>query len=285
VHLCLGETNEMEKIARQGLAHADRSAEPREEAQARVNLAEALTAGDTPVPDCIVACEELAPWRGMQHPLILCELAVLKAMRGDFDHARELIAGGRLLLAERIRGRRPLMFASHASASVEHLAGDADAAERELRTALQMAREMQEREWVSRFAAALCRLPTIHGSPEAEELSSLSATTAPAENLPAQALSRMAIARFLATREEPGTAAGLAREAVRLVPPSMLTLGADLRVDLAEILMATRQRQAALPVLAEAVGLYQRKGDLVRARHARALKASTTPPIPGARDG
>jgi DNA-binding SARP family transcriptional activator/tetratricopeptide (TPR) repeat protein len=285
VHQCRGETNEMEKIARQGLAHADRSAEPREEVQARVNLAEALTAGDTPVPDCIVACEELAPWRGMQHPMILCELAVLKAMRGDFDHARELVARGRLLLAERIRGRRPLMFAAHASASVEHLAGDVDAAERELRTALQMAREMHEREWVSRFAAALCRLPTIHRSPEAEELSSLSATTAPAENLPAQALSRMAIARLLATREERGTATGLAREAVRLVPPSMLTLGADLRVDLAEIMIATRQRQAALPVLAEAISLYERKGDVVRGRHARALRASTIPPTPRARDG
>ncbi len=276
VHLCAGETNEMEEIARQGLAHADRSGEPREEVQARVNVAEALAAGDTPVAECIVACEELAPWRGMQHPMILCELGVLKAMRGDFDHARELIARGRFLLAERIRGHRPLMFAAHASASVERLAGDVETAERELRTALQMAREMQEREWISRFAAALCRLPTVDGSPEAEELSSLSTATAPAENLSAQALSRMAMAGVLATREEWGTATGLAHEAVRMVPATMLTLGADLRVSLAEILMATRQRPAALPVLEEAIGLYKRKGNLVGARHARWVKASTT---------
>lgn len=278
VHLCLGETKEMEKVARRGLAHADRSGEPREEAQARVNLAVALVAGDTPVPDCIVACEELAPWRGMQHPMILCELAVLKAMLGDFDDARELVAGARLLLAERIRGRRPLMFAAHASASVEHLAGDLDAGEQELRTALRMARAMQEREWVSQFAAALCRLPTIHGSPEAEELSSLSAATAPAENVAAQVLSRMATARFLATREDWDTAERSARQAAHLVPPSMLTLSADLRVDLAQILMTTKQRQAALPVMEEAIGLYERKGNLVGALHARTLNASITGP-------
>ncbi|HKH15570.1 MAG TPA: BTAD domain-containing putative transcriptional regulator, partial [Solirubrobacterales bacterium] len=152
-HMQLGEIREMEKIARRGLAHADRSGEPREEAQARVNVALALSLGETPVSECLRACEGLVPWRGMEHPLVLCELAGLRAMRGEFDEARELIARARRLLVERIHARRPLMFATRSSASVEILAGDLAAGERELRRALRMALEMREREWVSQFAA------------------------------------------------------------------------------------------------------------------------------------
>ena len=261
----------MEKIARRGLAHAERSGEPREEVQARVNLAWALVAGETPVPDCLRVCEELVPWRGMDHPLVLCELAGLRAMLGDFDGARDLVACARRLVVERMRARRPLMFAAGLSAYVEILAGDLAAGERELRTALQMALEMREREWVSQFAASLSRVLSIQGSEEAERSSALSFGTAPAENVGAQALWRSAKARGLVNRGDHGEAERLAREAIQLVPREMLNLGADLRVDLAEILLVTRRREAALPVINEAIDLYKRKGNLASATRARAL--------------
>ncbi|MGH2368336.1 MAG: ATP-binding protein, partial [Chloroflexota bacterium] len=226
VHMQLGEVREMQQTARRGLAHADRSGEPREEVQARVNVAVALSLGETPVPDCLRACEEIAPWRGMEHPMVLCELAGLRAMLGDFHEARELIARARRLLVERIRGRRPLTFVSgRASASVELLAGDLAAAERELRVALPMALEMREREWVSQFAASLSRVLSIQGAGEAERFSALSFEAAPAENVPAQALWRSAQARVLVKRGDHREAERLAREAVQLVPRAMLNLG------------------------------------------------------------
>jgi DNA-binding SARP family transcriptional activator/class 3 adenylate cyclase/tetratricopeptide (TPR) repeat protein len=277
VHMLLGEIREMEKTARRGLDHAIRSGEPREEAAARLWVALALVLGETPAPACLHACEKLAPWLGMEHPLVLCELAGLRAMLGDFDEARDLITRAQRLLVERIRARRPLMFAAGSSASVEILAGDLAAGERELRTALQMAIEMREREWVSRFAAGLSRVLSIQGSEEAERFSALSFETAPAENVAAQALWRSAKARALVNRGDHGEAERLAREAIQLVPREMLNLGADLRVDLAEILLVDRRREAALRVINEAIDLYKRKGNLVSATRTRALGQSIAP--------
>jgi predicted ATPase/DNA-binding SARP family transcriptional activator/class 3 adenylate cyclase len=277
VHMLLGEIREMEKTARRGLDHAIRSGEPREEAAARLWVALALVLGETPVPACLHACERLAPWRGMDHPLVLCELAGLRAMLGEFDEAHELIARARRLLVERIHARRPLMFAAGSSASVEILAGDLAAGERELRTALQMALEMREQEWVSQFAASLSRVLSIQGSEEAERFSALSFETAPAENAAAQAMWRSAKARALVNRGDHGEAERLAREAIQLVPREMLNLGADRRVDLAEILLVARRREAALPVINEAVDLYKRKGNLVSAARASALGQSVAP--------
>jgi tetratricopeptide (TPR) repeat protein len=277
VHMHLGQIREMEKIARRGLAHADRSGQPREEAAARVNVALALVAGETPVRDCIRTCEELAPWCGMELPPVLCELAGLRAMRGEFDEARELIARARRLLVERIHARRPLMFATRSSASVEILAGDLAAGERELRTALQMALEMREREWVSQFAASLSGVLSIQGSAETEKFSALSFETAPAENVAAQALWRSARVRALVNRGDYAEAERVARAAMQLVPREMLSLGADLRVDLAEILLAAGRREAALPVISEAINLYKRKGNLVSTARARALGQSVAP--------
>jgi hypothetical protein len=252
-------------MARRGLEYATRSGEPREEAAARLWVALALVLGETPVLDRVRACEELLPWRDMDHPLVLCELAGLWAMLGDFDEAGNLIARARRLLVERIRARRPLMFAAGSSVSVEILADDIAAWERELRTALQMALEMREREWVSQFAAGLSRVLSIQGSEEAKRFSALSFETAPAENVAAQALWRSARARVLGNGGDHREAERLAREAIQLVPREMLNLGADLRVDLAEILLAARWREAPPPVINEAIDLYTHKGNLVSA--------------------
>ena len=113
VHMLLGEIREMEKAARRGLDHAIRSGEPREEAAARLWVALALVLGETPVLGCVRACEELVPWRGMDHPLVLCELAGLRAMLGDFDdgsppdRSRPATAGGAhtRAAAPHVRGR------------------------------------------------------------------------------------------------------------------------------------------------------------------------------------
>jgi DNA-binding SARP family transcriptional activator/class 3 adenylate cyclase/tetratricopeptide (TPR) repeat protein len=272
VHLRLGELREMEEVARRGLAHAERSGNAREELGARWTVSMALVAGATPVKACIRSCRELVRWRGTENPGVLADLAVLRSMLGEVDEARQLIVRARRLLVERTRARRPLGAVARRAAEVEIVAGDLHAGEGELRAALEMARDMGERDQISQIAASLSRTLSVRGATEeAADLASLSADRAPAESVAAQALWRAARARVLASRGDYQEAERMAREAIQLIPLEMLNLGAELRMDLAEVLRAGGQRDAALKAISEAIDLYGRKGNLTAAIQARSL--------------
>ncbi len=271
VHERMGNTREMEAISRRGLDHAKRSGRRREEAGPLWNLAWAVRAGATPVPDAIRKCEELAQWRGTLHPGVLCELAHLRAMAGEFDEARELISRARRLMVERMRMRRPLMWAARSSAAVEMLLGDSASGERELRAGLEMAVSFDERDVVSRIAARLSRSLFTRGeTQEAGQFATLSYDYAPAESVAAQALWRVAKA-WTASRDDPREAERLAREAVRLAPVEMPNLRADLHLELAEMLRARGDTKAAMRLIAAAIQFYERKGNDVSAARARSL--------------
>ena len=70
------------------------------------------------------------------------------------------------------------------------------------------------------------------------------------------------------SRDDHLEAERLAREAAGLAPAEMPNLRADLLVDLAEILLWAKQPAKAKPVIAEAIGFYERKGNLVSAASA-----------------
>lgn len=273
IHLRLGQVKEMEELARRSIAPADRSGSAREELGSRLVLALALEAGPTPVPECIAELEQLSRWRGTEHPSLLSTLAHLRAMVGEFDLARELIARSRRLLMEQTRARRPLGLLSEQAAQVEILAGDWATAERHLRAGLDLNLAMGERDRVSVIAAILSGILTRRGEvEEAARLASAAERHAPIESVTAQARWRAARARA-ETKHDPGKAAELARRAVGLVTPDMLNLGADLRLDLAEILLADRRGEVARSLAREAAGLYGRKGNLVGVVRAQALPA------------
>lgn len=61
-------------------------------------------------------------------------------------------------------------------------------------------------------------------------------------------------------------AQALIREAVRMVPSDMLDLRALLHVNLAKVVAASGRDDLARSITDEAVGLYERKGNLVAAR-------------------
>jgi hypothetical protein len=63
----------------------------------------------------------------------------------------------------------------------------------------------------------------------------------------------------------------LMREAVRRVPSEMPNLRADLLIDLAEILLAGESRGAAMPIIQEAIELYNSKRNVVSAARARSF--------------
>jgi len=234
-------------------------------------VAWAVAAGATPVPEAIRVCEQLVDVAGREHPMVLSELAVLRAMRGEIDDARVLIDRARALALERMRGRSPMLIVARARASVELTAGDPGAAEHELHVALDLARAAGLREPVAQTAARLSLL-AVHRDPAAAELlASLSRDNAPTESVAAQALWRAAMARVTASRNAHEEAERLAREAIRLAPTEMPNLRADLLVDLAEIPLARGDRTSATPMIADATELYERKGNLVSAAQARSL--------------
>lgn len=79
----------------------------------------------------------------------------------------------------------------------------------------------------------------------------------------------MATARVLALEDETHEARRLAREAVDLAPPAMLNLGADLRVDLAEILHASGDHEEATRVAGEASASTSARETSAPSGHAR----------------
>ena len=204
---------------------------------------------------------------------------MLSAMLGVFDEARELIERARLLFVERMRVRRPLMFLAQSNGAVELLAVDLPAAERELRTALDLALEIGERDEISWAAAKLSFvLRAEEQSEEAANFAALSTRTAPSESVAAQALSLTAQARVLAEEGDYPAAEALARHAVDLVSSEMPNLRADLLVELADVLRAADHRRAGREVLDEAARLYEHKGNIVAA--GRVTRGAGTDPSP-----
>jgi tetratricopeptide (TPR) repeat protein len=270
-HMREGATRESEAVSRAGLAHADRSGRPREEVGPRWNLALAIRAGETPVTDATRNCEELLRRSGRLHPGVMCELATLRAMEGEFDDARDMIAEARRVMVERMHMRRPLMWAGRLSAAVEILAGDLASGERELRASLDLAVAFRERDPASKIAASLSRVLARQTRwEEAERFATLSVEHAPAESAAAQALWRSVKARVLVSGDR-RQAERFARDAVRLAPAEMLNLRGDLLVDLAEVLGAGGDLEGARQASDEAIELYERKGNVVSAARARSL--------------
>jgi hypothetical protein len=191
-------------------------------------------------------------------------------MLGRFDEARALIARARQVGLERMRARRPLMFVAGSSGAVEILAGDFVAAELELRKSLAMALDMGERDEVAQFAAGLSQvLSSLGRGDEAATFASMSMENAPAESVVSQALWRTAKARVIAGRGGSREAERLAREAVRLVPAELPNHRGDLLIDLAEVLRKGGNSQSATQAVAEAIELFERKGNLASAARSR----------------
>ncbi|HVR31671.1 MAG TPA: AAA family ATPase, partial [Acidimicrobiia bacterium] len=272
LHELEGDMAAMEHAAQRGLVHADLSGEPREELAMRWMLAWAVMRGSAPVPACIELCEELVRWRGRQHPGVLSELGVLWAMRGDIDEGRRLIARARELAAMELRVRRPLMFIAVSSGTVETMSGDGAAAERELRLGLDLATDFGERDVIAQATAGLALNLVARGRlDEANDFVRQSRVAAPTESVISQVLWRIATAVVGANDQT--EAEQLARQAVELVPDDMLNLAADIRLDLARVLVAGGQQAAAGIQIEEAVALYTRKGNLTGAALARRVHA------------
>ncbi len=252
------------------------------EARLTAEYANGLREGPTPVAEAILQCETALD-RGLverqAEALVRCSLARLRAMQGDFVEARELIAEADRLRDE-LGANVIIPVTSLHSSRVETLAGDPEAAERDLRVDFEKLSSIGDKYGLPVVGVLLARAVCQQGRyEEAAELNATVEQLADDADVETQAIRRCVSAQLLVAgggnREE---AEQLAREAVDLVDSvESPDLHGDCLVILAEALKAAGRQDEASLVLRDACDLYRLKGNVVSVEHALALEREVLP--------
>jgi ATP/maltotriose-dependent transcriptional regulator MalT len=188
-------------------------------------------------------------------------------MRGEFDEARRLWAAASDQYEELgLTYRR--VVRSTIAADIETLAGDDEAAEKELREAYETLERMGEkgaRAVVAAFLAeALARQGRID---EADRYTRIAEELAASDDLVPQILCRSVQAKVLASRGALSEAETLAREAAAMVEDmDFPDLQALTLLSLAEVLRSTGAPAESAELLDRARVLYEKKGNAVAGR-------------------
>jgi len=250
----------MLEAAGHALEHARRGGSARWEGELPAWQGTAMFYGPTPVDEGLRWYEE----QNAEHPISLTQHATLEAMRGNFDRARALAASADAAAAE-FGQKLWLAAGGMALWEIEMLAGDLTAAERAVRRSCELLEELGEVGHRSlaagQLAASLYALAQLD---EAHEWTETAEELAPKGDVSSQMLWRQARARILARRGDNVKADELARAAVALAGKTdMLNYHANALVDLAEIEVAAGRAEDGREHLAQALTLYEQKGNLV----------------------
>jgi tetratricopeptide (TPR) repeat protein len=228
--------------------------------------------GTTPVEECLRWLDEHPE---LERRSVLPLRDRLLAMLGRFDEANRLLSAVADRVAELGVVRFQTSLALHRF-DVAMLEGDASRAELAAREACETA---ETAALLSNFMWFCCNLAqallALGRDDEAEQWLEHGREIAPSEEPVPQMLSRQVRGKVLARRGELGEGERLAREAVTLGEETdMLNAHADALIDLAQVLvLAGQDAQAELD---RALGLYERKGNLVMAGRTRS-KLLTAP--------
>jgi tetratricopeptide (TPR) repeat protein len=265
-----GQAGRYEDAARaleQAIGCARSAGDVRQERRASTQYALTVVYGPTPVDIGTTRCEEIAERvRGdrQAEAAMLCVLAQLVAMQYEFDRARDLYTRARAMFEE-LGLRVDASTLCLSSAHVELLAGDHEAAERELRRGHDHLAALGERYLLSSVAGLLAETLVAAGRfDEAEDAALATEELADASDVDAQSLWRSTRARILAYRGSLGEAELLAREAVQLLAP---TDGVVAKVaaatDLVHVLLLAGRNDEAQALIADARAMAERKGSRV----------------------
>ena len=234
-------------------------------------LASAALFGPTPAPDGIKRCQDHLDEIG-NHPVgkagILLSMAGLYAMQDDFATAQETLNTEKSLLET--LGPTMKAVITQPAALIAMLGGDPASAEKYLRLEFDSLQQMGDRRFLATTAATLARAIAAQGLSrydEAIRLIAISQEAAADEDLTPQAIGRGLYARILADRGRYREAEELARSAAALFAQTdLLSARADTLLELSHVLAAAGHVSEAHAVAAEALELYQRKGNLPGAR-------------------
>jgi len=265
----------MEEAGEHALHHARRAGDRSRELNCLRGLATNMQWTPTPSSEALRRCEQiLQEVRGSRvaEAGVLRVMGSLLGMQGRFDEGRELIRSGRGIVDDL---GRPVDAAGTAfsGGALELDAGDAAAAERELRPACETLERLGEKGHLCSLATLLAEAIYRQGRyDEAEEWVAVSRQAAAADDLQAQSYSRAVQAKILALRGSLVEAVELGREAVSIsARTDELNNRADILMSLGEILRLANRPDEAAEAIAEALGLYEQKENVAPAERARVL--------------
>jgi len=274
VHWTNGRYGEAESAAEQMVLHARRAGDRVLEARLIPALVTCSLYGPTPVPEAITRARALLEETGgdrKAEALILCSIAHLEAMRGDFERARSLYRKSRAIFVE-FGWKLQAALTSIDSGPIEMLAGNLDRAVEELRTDHDTLDEMGEHNYISTTAAFLAEALYRQGKlDEAEEYTVESEKVAAPDDVSSQFLWRSIRARILARRGALEDGEALARTALDIIrtsdePDSQ----AEGLLGLADVLALAGRVTEAAAAARGALELFEAKGNIVseaRSRH------------------
>jgi class 3 adenylate cyclase/tetratricopeptide (TPR) repeat protein len=274
-----GQYDEMAAAAGQLIEHATQAGEERLVRRGAAVYATAAVLGSTPVPEAIRRCEAIAERvRGdrRSEAIVFGALALLYAMDGRFEEARVFYRREQEYLVS-LGPSRELATTSLDSARVELLAGDLETAERELRRDDAELEAMGETYFRSTVVGNLARILVEAGRlEEADRYSMAAQAMADPDDVDTQILWRLSRSRIVAAGD-PDAAVRLADEAVALASETnALQSRADAYRNRARILIDLGREAAAASDLAEALRLYDLKGDRASLEATRPMLAPAT---------
>jgi class 3 adenylate cyclase/tetratricopeptide (TPR) repeat protein len=237
-------------------------------------VAEALVVGSTPCDEAIARLEkllgDLAYEPMVRAAVALCKAVVL-AMLERFGEARDRVAESSEVFEE-LSQVRWSAEAAYVIGLIDRWEGDDDAAERAMRTSHRSFEGRGEADAALVAADLALILCDLGRHAEAHALARSIIRDAPSFALEPQIGWRRVMAKVAAARGDRQEAESLAREAVRLVSSTdLLTLQSDALVDLADVLLPDRPRDA-LEAADGALDRCTRKGSLAGARRAQSMR-------------
>jgi tetratricopeptide (TPR) repeat protein len=271
----LGHYQSAEHELRRALDHADRARDETETARSADALCTALLFGPARTEEAAGLCRELlgrATGNLLLEANVAASLSGLEAMRGRFDEARSLYGRGRAIYRD-LGLPMPLAGLTQVSGLVELLAGDADAAERELREGHGILTAAGAKLYLSPQSALLAEaLLALGRTAEAESLVSDAETWLGPEDLASQILVKTVRAHVDLSHSEPGAALESAQRAVRVGEQTdALSLTGDAFVALGLAHARLGDRVGAETAMARALALYARKGNVAAGGRASTL--------------
>ena len=232
--------------------------------------------GPRPVREAISRFGELAEeivGEPRAEAAILAFDAALQAMLGNFSEARDGLERARSIYDE--LGDRLHVARTYAAlnAHVETLAGNSDAAEAAWREGIAILDEIGDNTFVASHEAELADVLYAKGRyDEADEYSERARERASGDDIYTQVLWRLARAKVLARGGMSREAETLAHEAVEIASRTdALALIGRAHLALAEVLHMTGDSKDAIGAARAALDLFNRKGDVVSAKTARAF--------------
>jgi predicted ATPase/class 3 adenylate cyclase len=269
-----GDFGASEAAVERALAHARRAGDAHEEARIIDNLCAILVYGPTPTAAALRRCEELleaARDSRITEAYVMNSMALLKAMRGDFEEGRRLCARIESIYKD-LGLRLALVALTETAGTLELLAGDAGAAESTLRRGYEILSAAGEASFVAFQAGLLAEALLAQGRlAEANELATLSEEAA-ANDIGAQTQWRRTRAGIESAHGQHERAIALALEAVEIAAQTdALNMRADTHMRLSEVLRLAGHPEDADDAARAAAELYETKGNLVSAKRATSI--------------